>query len=121
MAGGPVKSYKNPVVDYSLPDPTVIKGDDGYFYLYNDNIPIGSCLVTSILPDCACISEVAIDDNFQNKGYGYKFLAFVFRKISKDYHFVVLHVEKGNIPAYKLYTKMGFVEKETSVTYSKSL
>ena len=34
MAGGPVKSYKNPVVDYSLPDPTVIKGDDGYFYLY---------------------------------------------------------------------------------------
>lgn len=34
MAGNPVKSYKNPVVDYSLPDPTVIKGDDGYFYLY---------------------------------------------------------------------------------------
>ena len=34
MAGGPVKSYKNPVVDYSLPDPTAIKGDDGYFYLY---------------------------------------------------------------------------------------
>ena len=34
MAGGPVKSYKNPVVDYSLPDPTVINGDDGYFYLY---------------------------------------------------------------------------------------
>ena len=95
--------------------------EDGYFYLYNDNIPIGNCLVTSILPDCACISEVAIDDNFQNKGYGYKFLAFVFRKISKDYHFVVLHVEKGNIPAYRLYTKMGFVEKETSVTYSKSL
>ena len=95
--------------------------EDGYFYLYNDNIPIGSCLVTSILPDCACISEVAIDDNFQNKGYGYKFLAFVFRKISKDYHFVVLQVDKGNIPAYRLYTKMGFVEKETSVTYSKSL
>lgn len=26
--------YKNPVVDYSLPDPTIIKADDGYFYLY---------------------------------------------------------------------------------------
>lgn len=26
--------YKNPVVNYSLPDPTVIKADDGYFYLY---------------------------------------------------------------------------------------
>ena len=34
MAGGSDKNYKNPVVDYSLPDPSVIKGDDGYFYLY---------------------------------------------------------------------------------------
>ena len=27
-------TYNNPVVNYSLPDPTVIKADDGYFYLY---------------------------------------------------------------------------------------
>lgn len=27
-------TYANPVINYSLPDPTVIKGDDGYFYLY---------------------------------------------------------------------------------------
>lgn len=26
--------YSNPVIDYSLPDPSIIKGDDGYFYLY---------------------------------------------------------------------------------------
>lgn len=26
--------YRNPVVNYSLPDPTVIRADDGYFYLY---------------------------------------------------------------------------------------
>jgi len=26
--------YSNPVVDRSLPDPTIIKGTDGYFYLY---------------------------------------------------------------------------------------
>ncbi|MEG0252953.1 MAG: family 43 glycosylhydrolase, partial [Muribaculaceae bacterium] len=36
--------YNNPVVNYSLPDPTVIKGDDGYFYLYATedirNLPI---------------------------------------------------------------------------------
>lgn len=36
--------YVNPVVNYSLPDPTVIKGDDGYFYLYATedirNLPI---------------------------------------------------------------------------------
>ena len=27
-------TYRNPVIDYSLPDPTVIKANDGYFYLY---------------------------------------------------------------------------------------
>lgn len=36
--------YHNPVVDYSLPDPSVIRGDDGYYYLYATedirNIPI---------------------------------------------------------------------------------
>ena len=30
----PKNVYHNPVVNYSLPDPSVIKGDDGYFYLY---------------------------------------------------------------------------------------
>lgn len=36
--------YRNPVIDYSLPDPTVIKAADGYFYLYATedirNLPI---------------------------------------------------------------------------------
>lgn len=40
----PKNVYRNPVVNYSLPDPTVIKGDDGYFYLYATedirNLPI---------------------------------------------------------------------------------
>lgn len=37
-------AYANPVVNYSLPDPTIIQGDDGYFYLYATedirNVPI---------------------------------------------------------------------------------
>ncbi|MDR0728951.1 MAG: family 43 glycosylhydrolase [Prevotellaceae bacterium] len=28
------KTYRNPVVNYSLPDPTIIRADNGYFYLY---------------------------------------------------------------------------------------
>lgn len=36
--------YRNPVIDYSLPDPSVIRADDGYFYLYATedirNLPI---------------------------------------------------------------------------------
>lgn len=36
--------YHNPVIDYSLPDPTIIKANDGFYYLYATedirNIPI---------------------------------------------------------------------------------
>lgn len=36
----PKAGYQNPVVNYSLPDPTVIKAPDGCFYLYaTENIP----------------------------------------------------------------------------------
>ena len=38
------KNYSNPVVNYSLPDPTILRANDGYFYLYATedirNIPI---------------------------------------------------------------------------------
>ncbi len=40
----PVSIYTNPVVDYSLPDPTIIEAADGYFYLYATedirNVPV---------------------------------------------------------------------------------
>ena len=36
--------YKNPVIDYSLPDPTIVQADNGYYYLYATedirNVPI---------------------------------------------------------------------------------
>ena len=38
------QSYNNPVVDLDLPDPTIIKADDGFFYLYTTetvrNLPV---------------------------------------------------------------------------------
>ena len=40
----PKNVYHNPVINYSLPDPSVIRGEDGYFYLYATenirNLPI---------------------------------------------------------------------------------
>lgn len=37
-------TYRNPVIDYSLPDPTIIKANNGFYYLYATedirNIPI---------------------------------------------------------------------------------
>lgn len=32
-------SYKNPVVDIAMPDPTVIKAADGYFMCMLPNLP----------------------------------------------------------------------------------
>ena len=38
------KEYHNPIIPVSVPDPTVIRADDGYFYLYGTenthNLPI---------------------------------------------------------------------------------
>ena len=40
----PKNVYHNPVINYSLPDPSVIRGEDDYFYLYATenirNLPI---------------------------------------------------------------------------------
>jgi arabinan endo-1,5-alpha-L-arabinosidase len=34
VEAGPKATYHNPVINRSMPDPTVIKADDGYFYVY---------------------------------------------------------------------------------------
>ena len=50
------EQYSNPVINESLPDPTVIKADDGYFYLYATenirNVPIyrSENLVSAAVP-----------------------------------------------------------------------
>ncbi len=64
--------YRNPVVNYSLPDPSVIKGDDGYFYLYATedirNLPIhrSKDLVNWEFVGTAFTSQTR--PNFVNKG-----------------------------------------------------
>ncbi|MBO7140240.1 MAG: family 43 glycosylhydrolase, partial [Prevotella sp.] len=43
-ADGDQQVYQNPVINRSLPDPTVIRAQDGYYYLYatedTHNVPI---------------------------------------------------------------------------------
>lgn len=62
-----ISYYENPVIHYSLPDPTIIRGEDGYFYLYATedirNMPIhkspdlvnwvqaGTCFTEQTRPD----------------------------------------------------------------------
>lgn len=62
-----LKTYRNPVVGYSLPDPSIIRAEDGYYYLYAtedirnlpihrssnlvDWTPIGTAFTDSTRPD----------------------------------------------------------------------
>lgn len=43
-SSGEENTYRNPVINYSLPDPTIVDSDDGFFYLYATedirNLPI---------------------------------------------------------------------------------
>ena len=66
------KTYKNPVVDYSLPDPTVMKAADGYFYLYaTENIRNTPILRSKNLVDWDEIGTAFTDatrPTFEEKG-----------------------------------------------------
>lgn len=68
----PKNVYHNPVVDCSLPDPSVIKADDGYFYLYATenirNLPIHR---SGNLVDWEFVGTAFTDEtrpNFEEKG-----------------------------------------------------
>lgn len=67
-----VGTYTNPVLDFSMPDPTVIKADDGKFYLYatedTHNVPI---MVSENLTDWTLLGTAFTDEtrpNFVEKG-----------------------------------------------------
>ena len=66
------KEYRNPVVNRSLPDPTVIKGDDGYFYLYaTENVRNVPILRSSNLVDWKFIGTAFTNEtrpDFEPKG-----------------------------------------------------
>lgn len=72
MAKKPLKSYQNPVINYSLPDPSIIKGEDGYYYLYATedirNLPIhrSKDLVTWEFVGTAFTKDTR--PNFESKG-----------------------------------------------------
>lgn len=62
--------FENPVIKLDTPDPTVIRGDDGYFYAYSTNslirekyrkIPI---FKSENLTDWTFVGEVIDDDNY---------------------------------------------------------
>ncbi len=61
----------------------------------------------------AIIRDVWVDKSHRNKGYGYDLTASLCKYIfNQDIERIFLWVEKNNIPAVKIYNKMGFLAKE---------
>lgn len=83
-----------------------------------DSQLIGSCHISFLSDSRVFVSDVEISENFRNKGIGYQFMCEVFEELAPFFSTASLHVSKENIPAYKLYQKLGFKEMESTVIYS---
>ena len=78
-----------------------------YFLLKEDNEIIGYIYYSDIYERVE-INQFEIKENHRNCGKGQKLLAFFLRHVEKD---VTLEVREDNIPAIKLYEKMGFTRQ----------
>lgn len=78
---------------------------------------IGSCHISSLSDTHVFISDVEISENYRNKGIGYQFMCKVFHELAPYFSSASLHVSKENVPAYKLYKKLGFKEMDSTLIY----
>ena len=75
---------------------------------------IGVALVRDLdeAPACYDLQQFMIDRRFQNKGYGTEALKQIIEILKKDgkYNCVEVCVTKADVPALRLYEKVGFVD-----------
>lgn len=112
--GARLKSFLSEMNDYS--DAKIEFSTNTFKYIIEHEC-VGSCHISRLSDTRICISDVEIFEMHQNKGLGYQFLQKVLREMALYFHDVILHVTKENIPAYKLYKKLGFQEMESTQIY----
>lgn len=92
-----------------------IQNDDKYASCYiieHENLIIGYCLISKTYSQevsgmVLLIEELYIKEEYRSHGIGTKVLNFL-KEEYKDYRRIRLEVEKNNLRALKLYTKIGF-------------
>ncbi len=85
--------------------------------IVKDNILIGCAFAPHVVNkndfSFAIIRDVWVDKSRRNKGYGYDLTSLLCKYIfNQDIERIFLWVEKSNIPAVKIYNKIGFFTSE---------
>lgn len=78
----------------------------------------GLCNISFLSDTHICISDMEIFKKYQNQGFGFQFLYKILQEMSRYFDYAILHVTKENLPAYKLYKKLGFEELDKTVIYT---
>lgn len=100
----------------------MLKNRDNYA-LFINNIPVSKCYVNALSYDTAQLGGIFTEKEHRNKGYSYEcinnFIDKLFQKRGQIKK-IQLFVKKENIPAVRLYQKLGFeiVAETTSVYYT---
>ena len=82
------------------------KNKSTFFFLFNGNELIGSILILRNY-----IQALSIAKKYQQQSYGTKLTKYAINFIlNRGYRCVELNVLDGNIPAHRLYVKLGFKE-----------
>ena len=80
----------------------------------NDRQIIGVALVRNLDEEPACydLQQFMIDSRFQNKGYGTEALKLILESLKAEgkYNCVEVCVNQADIPALKVYEKVGFAD-----------
>lgn len=96
------EEFSNPLIHVYM---LVNEGVLGYINLWIDE-------------DKAQINSLVILKEFRNKGYGYKFLNFIFKKLDElRVKEITLEVRPSNLAAMNLYEKCGFKQVAVRKNY----
>lgn len=97
---------------------SAIKGRYSYVLISKcSEIIAGFCAVTILGGDTLSIDSIAVMPEFRHNGAAQKMLDFAFYNLSPDIKECILEVRSQNIPAIKLYEKLGFSQNGLRKNY----